>query len=199
MRRAVVFTIAALLLGACSIQPDAIPHDIPAERTAVFGEPATGGEAAGTSRIFLLAPPEESGGQSLRSVLRDVPATATDVLTALFAGPNVPERDAQMSTTIPSDAVLLSARRSGQVLTVDMNDVLGDLDPSALRLAVAQIVVTATELDGIESVLLRVDGRSQVWSIASGELTDRPLTRFDFPGVVESTQPPFPAFPTQGA
>ena len=33
------------MLAACSIQPDAAPTDLPAERADVFGEPATGDEA----------------------------------------------------------------------------------------------------------------------------------------------------------
>lgn len=197
MRRVVALTLIALAAFAgCSIQPEASPNDLPEERANVFGEPATGDEAAGTNRIYLLAPPDVEAPQRLRSVQRDVLPAAESVLESLFAGPNADERDAQLDTAIPADVELLDARPVGQVLTVDLNDVFDDLTPDGLRLAVAQIVSTATDIDGVRSVQLRIDGELRVWPLGNGELTDRPLTQYDYPGLVESSQPAFPAIPS---
>jgi len=197
MRRVVAMTLIALAAFAgCSIQPEASPNDLPEERANVFGEPATGDEAAGTNRIYLLAPPDVEAPQRLRSVQRDVLPAAESVLESLFAGPNADERDAQLDTAIPADVELLDARPVGQVLTVDLNDVFDDLTPDGLRLAVAQIVSTATDIDGVRSVQLRIDGEERVWPLGNGELTDRPLTQYDYPGLVESSQPAFPAIPS---
>ena len=197
MRRVAATALIALAaLAGCSIQPEAAPNDLPDERADVFGEPATGDEAAGTNRIYLLAPPDVEAPQRLRSVQRDVPPAADSVLDSLFAGPNADERDAQLDTAIPADVELLDARSVGQILTVDLNDVFDDLTPDGLRLAVAQIVSTATDIDGVRSVQLRVDGKPRVWPLGNGELTDRPLTQYDYPGLVESSQPSFPAIPS---
>ena len=197
MKRVALLLVVALLASTgCSIQPDATPNDLPAERANVFGEPATGDEAAGTNRIYLLAPPDVEAPQRLRSVQRDVPTAPASVLASLFAGPNADERDAQLDTAIPSDVELLAARSVGQVLTVDLSDVFDDLTPDGLRLAVAQIVSTATDIDGVRSVQLRIEGEPRVWPLGNGELTDRPLTRYDYPGLVESSQPAFPAIPS---
>lgn len=197
MRQVVASTLIALaVLAGCSIQPEASPNDLPDEVANVFGEPATGDEAAGTNRIYLLAPPDVDAPQRLRSVQRDVAPAAESVLESLFAGPNADERDAQLDTAIPADVELLDARPVGQVLTVDLNDVFDDLTPDGLRLAVAQIVSTATDIDGVQSVQLRVEGQRRVWPLGSGELTDRPLTQYDYPGLVESSQPEFPAIPS---
>lgn len=197
MRRVAATALFALAaLAGCSIQPEASPNDLPDERADVFGEPATGDEAAGANRIYLLAPPDVEAPQRLRSVQRDVPPAAGSVLESLFAGPNADERDAQLDTAIPADVELLDARSVGQVLTVDLNDVFDDLTPDGLRLAVAQIVSTATDIDGVRSVQLRVDGERRVWPLGNGELSDRPLTQYDYPGLVESTQPAFPAIPS---
>ena len=196
---AVLLALVAVV-SACAIQPESAPNDLSEERTAVFGEPATGDEAAGTQRIYLLAPPDPQQPQRLRSVSRDVPTGASAVLGSLFAGPNAEERDAQLDTAIPSDVELIGTPRPiGQVLTVDMNDVFGDLTPDGLRLAVAQIVTTATDIDGVRAVELRSDGTPRVWPLGNGELTDRPLTAYDYPGLVESTQPAFPGVPTPDA
>lgn len=198
MRRALSSIFAATLVFAgCSIQPEASPNDLPAERAEVFGDVETGDEAAGTNRIYLLAPTDPEEAPRIRSVQRAVPNTPQSILSSLFAGPNAAERDSLLDTAIPADVELLGDPRPvGEVLTVDLNDAFGELTPDGLRLAVAQIVSTATDISGIESVQLRIDGEPRVWPLGNGELTDRPLTRFDYPGLVESTQPPFPAIPS---
>ena len=190
-----VATVATLLAG-CSIQPEAAPSDLPQERQDVFGEPDTGDVAAGTNRIFLLAPDDPEQPQRLRSVLRDVSPEASALLSSLFSGPNEQEREGQLDTAVPADAFLLDTNTVGGRVTVDVNDVFAELTPDGLRLAVAQIVVTATGLDGIESVVLRIVGEPTLWPLGNGELVERPLTAFDYPGLVESTQPPFPAIPS---
>ena len=187
------------LVSACAIQPEALPSDLPAERTGVFGDPVSGDEAAGTNRNYLVAPRDDDEPQRLRSVLRDVPTNASSILGSLFAGPNASERSEQMDTAIPSDAEVVSTRTVRQVLTIDMNDVFDELTPEGLRLAVAQIVVSASEIEGIQAVQLRIDGESRVWPIGNGELTDRALTPFDYPGLVESSQPALPGIPSPPA
>jgi spore germination protein GerM len=189
----------AVTANACAIQPESAPNDLSEERTGVFGDPPSGDEAAGTNRIYLLAPATADDPQRLRSVLRDVPSSPRTLIESLFAGPNSEERDEQLDTAIPSGVELLGTRTAGQVVTVDVNDAFGDLTPDALRLAVAQIVATASESEGIEAVQLRIDGTTRVWPLGSGELTDGALTVYDYPGLIESTQPAFPAIPSPAA
>jgi spore germination protein GerM len=195
IRLVAALTVVVAGAASCAIQPEAAPRDLSAERTVVFGEPATGDVAAGRNRIYLLAPAGVGGSQLLRSVPRDVPTGPRAVLESLFAGPNADERQAQIDTAIPASVELLSTRTIGRVLTVDLNDAFDDLTTVGLRQAVAQIVVTATGVGGIRSVQLRVDGQPRVWPRGNGELTDRPLTVYDFPGLVESTQPAYPGIP----
>jgi hypothetical protein len=197
MRRIVALMVVALAaVSGCSIQPDASPNDLPDEVANVFGDPDTGDEAAGTNRIYLLAPPDVEAPQRLRAVQRDVLTLPGSVLESLFAGPNADERNDLLDTAIPADVELIDARQVGQVLTVDLNDVFDELTPEGLRLAVAQIVSTATDIDGVQLVQLRIDGEERVWPLGNGELTDRPLSQYDYPGLVESSQPAFPAIPS---
>lgn len=198
MTRMLALVLVTLtVMSGCSIQPDASPNDLPTERADVFGEPVTGDATAGTNRIYLLSPTDPEAPQRLRAVQRDVTTAPASVLSSLFAGPNATERrDAQLDTAIPPDVELIAARPVGQVLTIDLSDSFDELTPDGLRLAVAQIVSTATDIDGVESVQLRIDGEPQVWPLGNGELTNRPLTKFDYPGLVESSQPAFPAIPS---
>jgi spore germination protein GerM len=195
-----LLTLAVLVtaLGsACAIQPDAAPNDLPAERSDVFGDPATGDVAAGTTRVYLLVPADTDQPERLRSVLRDVGNDPAAVLESLFAGPNSEERDQGLDTAIPDDVELLSAPRTvGQVLTINLNGAFDALNADSLQLAVAQIVNTATTIDGVRAVQLEIDGAERLWPLGSGELTGRPLTAYDYPGLVESSQPSFPGIPT---
>jgi spore germination protein GerM len=58
--------------------------------------------------------------------------------------------------------------------------------------AIAQIVLTLAEVDGVERILIVVDGLPQEWPRGDGSLTSEPLTEFDYPGRAASSQPPYP-------
>jgi len=204
MRSARLTLLRAVLLPAllamptavagCAIQPDGSPRDIPDENQIAFGvDPATGGAAEGSSLIFLV---DESGQpQLLRSVMRDVPSPTDveSVLRALFDGPNTAESRDNLGSAIPTDLDLIDVRQTGPTWIVDVNDGLDQLDAVDLRTALAQIVATATAIDTVDEVKIRVNGEERQWPRGDGALTDQPLTPYDFPGMVESTQPSYPS------
>jgi spore germination protein GerM len=202
MRRAVVL-IAVLALTACAIQPDSSPRDVPAgDRANVDPLDPEAGASTGSSRIFLLTSDEDSGSRQLRSVSREVPeATPEAVINELINGPNPTELEAGLRPALPPELTLLSPPRPiAGTLSVDLSPEILELGHSQLRLAVAAIVFTASQLDGVSAVRLRVNGEDRDWPDGRGELKSTPLSVYDFPGVVESTQPPYPALPSeQGA
>jgi spore germination protein GerM len=132
----------------------------------------------------------------LQAVARDVDENATDVLGELFAGPNATEMEHQFRTALPAGVQLLSADRHGTVLEVDVTKELGQLSGQVLVAAVAQIVFTASEVDGVQSVSILIDGVDQQWPAGNGELQSAPLTVYDYPGLVQSSQPAYPAIPS---
>jgi spore germination protein GerM len=83
-------------------------------------------------------------------------------------------------------------------LVVDVTPEITELSGELLVLAVAQIVFTADEIDGVRTVRLRVNGQDQRWPKGDGETRDGPLSVYDFPGLVQSAQPPYPAVPSPG-
>ncbi|MDO9174021.1 MAG: GerMN domain-containing protein [Actinomycetota bacterium] len=190
--------LVALLLGACGISTDNSPRDIPAADQRELGVTGdrTAGAATGTARVYLLAPEVAGQAQTLVAVARDVEETPTDLITALFAGPNTDEVARQLRTALPAGTELFDARLQGGVLRVDVSTGLLDLSGQVLMAAVAQIVFTASELTGVRSVSLLVDGESRQWPAGNGELQSAPLTVYDFPGLVQSSQPDYPAIPT---
>ncbi len=195
--RIIAATLIAFAVGSasCSIGEDSAPRDIPVEDRGNFGGGAAGGAAAGTSRIYLITNSEGGDQPLLRSVPRDVPAQPEDVLDALLAGRNEAE---QLETAIPTELEILGVRLRGQVLTVDVNDAFAGLDVNGVKFAVAQIVATATSIENVERVRLRINGEQQAWPTGSGVLTDETLSVYDYVSLIESSQPPFPAIPTVG-
>ena len=49
MRAILLLVVTALAIAGCSIQPEAAPNDLPAERANVFGDPATGDSVSGST------------------------------------------------------------------------------------------------------------------------------------------------------
>jgi Sporulation and spore germination len=186
-----------VVVGGCAIQPDSAPRDIPEdlqERESPSGT-AAGGAARGSDRIYLLAP--DGAEQPLRTVQRDTNGDAQTLLTELIGGPNPEELGAGYRSAIPAELALGSVRGPDDgVVQVDVSDALLDLSGGDLTDAVAQIVFTASEIPGAESVLIRVDGATQEWPDGSGAQHRGPLTKYDFIGYAESSQPAFPVSPT---
>jgi hypothetical protein len=191
-RRTVALALAlTALAAACGIQPDAEPRDLPEEQRRVeLSGGSTGTDAAGADRIYLVAPGEN---RLLRSVPRDA-QTREDLIKILLLGPNDDELVAQYSSFIPPATELLSSRLSGQRLILDLSDGIAELTGQSLSQAIAQIVYTATEIDGVETVQIDVEGEEIAWPTPAGDPKTN-LRIYDYPGFVQTAQPDYPAVP----
>ncbi|MDX2380033.1 MAG: GerMN domain-containing protein [Acidimicrobiia bacterium] len=192
----VLLAATSAVVAACGIESDSGPRAVPEDQLVEADLVVSGDAAVGTSRVYLLAPSDPDEPPRLRAVQRDVSNDANELLGSLFLGPNTDEQEQQLGTALPREIELISTRTVGRVLTIDVTDVFGELTTGALRLAIGQIVITAGEIEGVDAVRVRVDGVTQVWPAGDGELTELPLTAYDYPGLVESTQPSLPAIPS---
>jgi len=196
MKRALL--LAVLVLSACGINSDDRPRNIPAADQLPLGiDTDTGaGAATGTARVYLLAPEVVGQTPTLQAVARDVDEDPQAVLEALFAGPNPGELDQQFRTALPSDTRLLSATTFGGQLIVDVTRDLQQLSGQVLIAAIAQIVFTGSGVAGVSTVKVLVEGADQQWPTGNGEVQSAPLSVYDYPGMVPSAQPAYPAIPT---
>jgi len=194
----VAVALTGVALNACGVSSDDGPRDVPPadQQQLRVATDRSAGAATGTARVYLLAPEGAGQSQVLQAVARDVSENAAEVISELLAGPNAEELVGQFRTALPTGLELLSATRRGGVLRVDVSQELGELAGEALVAAVAQIVFTASELDGVQSVKILIDGADQQWPAGNGELQGAPLTVYDYPGLVLSSQPAYPAIPT---
>jgi len=196
MRRLVLVVLVAVLAASCAIREDSVPRAIPLDQRGNFGDVATGDVAEGASRIYLLSPVGTDEQPRLRAVRREEAADAEELLTSLLLGANEGENALGLTSAIPDELVIDEATTVGTRLTIDINDALNELSDLGLRQALAQIVATASEVDQVQQVRLRVGGENQGWPTGDGEVTDRPLTIYDYPEFLESSQPDFPALPS---
>lgn len=192
------FGLAAALVSACGIGNDESPRDIaPADQLQLGVNTDRGaGDARGSSRVYLLAPSVAGQTALLQPVARDVDETPSALLDALFSGPNAAELADQFRSAMPDGTTLRSARLLRGVLVVDVSGQLLQLSGGDVVDALAQVVFTASEVQGVRSVRVLVDGNPRQWPTGNGELRDAPLTVYDFPGRVASAQPAYPAIPT---
>ena len=190
--------VAAVLIvtAACGVQPDSSPRDLPdAEQGLETSNESSGDIAAGADRIYLIGPGDD---RLLRSVQREADS-ASDLVRTLLRGPNDDEIEAQFTTAIPSTTELNDATIAGQNLTVDLTPDIIELDTQSLIRAIAQIVYTATELDGIETVQIEIDNERLSAPTPNGDTTTSPLRIYDYPGLIQTSQPAFPAGPVSNA
>lgn len=186
---------------SCSIDAEGTPREIPVRdrRDLRVSFDQAAGAATGSGRIYLLSPEIIGQPRTLQSVARDVGDTPVDAMRALLEGPNSDELQALLRSAIPPGTRLLDASQENGRLVVNLSSDLQQLTGEALIDGVAQIVLTASAVTGVSAVSIAIDGVLQQWPSASGELQSEPLTRYDFPGLVVSSQPTFPTVPSAAA
>jgi spore germination protein GerM len=201
VQRLTAAVLAAAVLAACGIPEDSAPRDIPESEQRDLGltSDRSAGAAAGSARIYLIAPAASGQAATLEPVARDVKELPIPVLQSLFAGANTSERAKQLRTALPTGLHLNSTRLQGGTLRVDVSHEILDVSGNDLIDAIGQIVFTSSELAGVHAVTITVDGADQQWPAGNGSLQSAPLTVYDFPGLVESAQPAYPAIPSATA
>lgn len=189
----VALLVALLFAASCSLQAEAEPRNVPQEEQGlILSDTGGGSDAVGGNRIFLVGPGE---GGLLRSTQRDA-QSPRNLIEILLQGPNQDELADQFSTAIPRTVELLSTRSQGPVLRVDLSPEITELTGAGLIPALAQIVYTAAEIDGVEAVEILVEGEPLSWPTGTGRSTTDPLRTFDYPASVRTSQPAYPSVPS---
>lgn len=194
---ALVSVLAAATVG-CGVDTDSTPR--PVSPGVLDTDQAGRARAAApgvSAQVYLVAPRPDGQGVALQAVGRATPATAAGALAALSRGPTPGEVDDRLRSALPPTALVQAVGLRGSSLLVEVGASLDDVAGEELVQAVAQIVFTATALAGIKSVTITSDGVERQWPGGNGELRDRPLTRYDFPGLLASAQPAYPAVPSR--
>ena len=191
--------LTAALVTACgvptggtptTIAASDVPYGLAAPSPTPRAAPSSDPEVE-PSRIFLVddddalvARPRDTNASSRRERLEFL-------LTTLAEGPTGTERNEQLSTALPPEARLTLAELSDGAATIDIDGPAEAPSGWASRRAVAQIVLTATSVPGVDAVRLTLSGEPVEAPLPSGELTSEPLTAADYAALlVAVTAPP---------
>lgn len=185
---ALLLVLLLAVLGGCGVTTGGSPEEL-APSQVPYGllssapttaAPSSVAPVGGRPRVYFVSPDDvlvptgrDVSAGSLRSRL-------ADLLGQLTSGPTSDERGHELTTALSPAAELSVAAVEGDTVTIDLTGP-GEA-PSGLqsRLAVAQIVLTATSLPEIRAVLLTSDGEPLEAPLPSGELSAEPLEAGDF-------------------
>lgn len=175
-----------LALAACGVQLDKAPRELAVE-SVPYGLLETSTTTTSEPRPLPTFRPTtvylvDNEGY-LVQVRRQLPGeqTVESAILSLLTEPTEAESDSGLGTAISSSTVLrgVSGLEDGLV-TIDLSSEISDVSPQSVRLALAQIVFTATAVAGVEKVVFQVDGQPRQVPNGAGETTDEPLTPGDY-------------------
>jgi spore germination protein GerM len=195
---ALLVAVTALGLAACGIPSDAGPRDIAAVPGSVpNGQPSTPNQQGSDSgKVYFLATGPTSSDEHLQPASRPGPNDPAGLLQQLLDGLTKDEQAKRWRTAIPAGTRLLSARLvGGGVLAVNLSQQFFKIAGEAQFKAVAQIVFTATGVQGVNAVTIAIEGVDREWPREDGSLTDQ-LTPFAYPGLDPTSQPDLPPIPS---
>jgi hypothetical protein len=190
MRSAVclVVVVALSVLSGCGVptggDPETIaPSEVPdglLSPSATTPAPSSSPALEDPPRVYLIGPDDvllpssrEVDGAALRQRL-------DALLGQLATGPTAGERDAQLATALPPGVRLSVAGVDDGTVTIDLAGPGEAPSGEQSRLAVGQIVLTATSMPGVDAVLLTRAGEQLEAPLPSGELTTDPLRSADY-------------------
>lgn len=193
-RPALPAALAAVVLAACAGGVPATSTTTAPVTTTTTPTTSTTPEEAAAFAVFFL---HDSGGNEARvppflvavhreTTSPDLPAAA---VAALLAGPSAGEEADGISVDIPAGTTLNGVAVEGGTATVDLSREFeaggGSL---AMFSRLATLTYTLTGLEGIDEVVLELDGEPVEVFSSEGIVLDGPLTRDDYtdllPGIL---------------
>ena len=108
------------------------------------------------------------------------PAGPTAALEALIAGPTEEEASDGLTSVIPAGTVILTSDLTNGVLRVDLAEgALEQIEGELQRLAIAQLVYTATEPPGIDWLWVLIEGEPRALPTDEGDV-EAPVGRVHY-------------------
>jgi spore germination protein GerM len=173
--RYLLLMIASLLMSGCGIPVDTEPEELVLGVEAPVEPQTTPPEDLAAVSVYLIR------DERIVHVTRDLPSPASpdEILRSLLDGVTGPEERANLRTSISTETQLRGLRQQGSVLHVDLSRDFAGVGGEE-TLAIAQIVLTLTSIEGVESVEFALDGVRTDVPVSDGALSDRPVSADDY-------------------
>ncbi|GAA1888619.1 GerMN domain-containing protein [Lapillicoccus jejuensis] len=193
---AVVLTVA-LLAGGCGLPGDGRGQRVPPEQvpSGLLGPTSTSTTtptfSTARASVYLVDDQQQLVPVAIGLDNAPVRPLLQDLLTRLAVGPSERDRARGLLTDLSPGTVLSLRSLEGGTATVQ---IISQQDPAPGRLpvAVAQVVLTATSVEGVERVqFVQADGQPQGVPVAqTGDLSTQPVTASEVAALVAPDSPP---------
>jgi len=154
-----------------------VPYRLLDPPTTTTTNPGSNPAVGVAEQIFLVAPDGH-----LVAATREVavPASPSQVLGALLAGPTATESAAGVQSFLTGAGVQATVTQSGTVVAVRFNvNPIQVVGPDQ-TLAIAQVVYTVTQQPGVAGVTFEIDGKPIEVPTAAGAQVPGPVGRADY-------------------
>ncbi|MFV0315690.1 MAG: GerMN domain-containing protein [Microthrixaceae bacterium] len=158
-------TVLVIVGAACGITADSEPRALPVT-TTTSTTPTSEPTGDQLSNVYMVT------NGALVPTRRRVPArNPTEIMNSVLIRPDESEGET-LSSSVPANTKLLSARRGQNgILEVDLSADFEDVQGDARVLAIGQIVMSTTELPGVETLQFFIEGKPlKVFSGERGEV-----------------------------
>jgi len=174
-----------------SLAADDVPYGLMEEAPVTAPPPTTPTVSQVNVAVYFLS------GDRLQPAPRSVPNPATPgrAINALLGGPTDDEAVAGLRTAVHPSTEVDVGRPSDAVVPVDLSAAFAAVQSQEQRLALAQIVFTATGFPGVTGVRFTLADAPVEIPLPDGTLTSEPVGRAAFPALA----PPVPADTPQPA
>lgn len=182
-----VVAASVLLFGACGVGPQQTPDLLGADELPAGLRPdeqATLTSVVQTADVDVWLVRDERLVRARHEV--DPPVTAEVALAELLLGPDDDEQADQLRSAIPDPEVVEGVAVSRGIATVAISPGFTDIPAGDQVLAVAQLVLTLTDLRGIGRVTFTVAETAIAVPLPNGESTDQAVSRDDYLELVET-------------
>ncbi|MPY96175.1 MAG: hypothetical protein GEV08_24860 [Acidimicrobiia bacterium] len=180
--------VLALVLSGCGVALEGRARATPREEVP-YGllEPGTSTSttaAPGSGAVLYLV-----GQDGLEPVRRPVraPTSVRAVVEALGQAPPAEEEEKGLRSVLAAEAFVLGARAISGVASIDLADRFRSLPEREQTLALAQLVLTSTEVTDIERVAFTLNGEPLDVPTADGTLRSGSVTRQDYQSLLRAT------------
>ena len=179
MRRMFAYVILAVV-SACGVPIDSEPDQIDLELDSPPEIERPNLEDLASVSIYLVR------DDSLVHATRDlpIPATPDAIMASLLDGVTDPEERAGLRTSIPPGTEILGIGRDGAVLRLNLSRDFTAVGGEEEIHAVAQIVLTATSIEGVDYVAFEIEGVPTDVPVADGALSVEPVGPEDYEELV---------------
>jgi len=184
-----VAALLAVLLAACSVPADSKPRTIPPNQVAFdLLTPSTTTTATTAPAATVGVTVYMMGPERLAAVQRTVasPPSLGTVLATLVRGPTPTEEQTGLRSAINSQMHVIGTQMNGSTAIINMSDGFSGIGVQEQIDAVAQIVYTATAIEGVDSVQITLNAVPVEVPRDDGSSTKDPLRRSDYGALAPS-------------